>query len=112
MTLTEADVAQLQRAGFEGFSRVNDDGDLELVNRDGACVFFEDGRCRVYPVRPEGCRLYPLILDVDEDRVFRDRFCPHRLEFPLTKDRVRRLRKSVAAEAAEATRRRAERARG
>lgn len=106
MTLTEADVERLRSAGYRDFARVNGDGDLELVNRDGRCVFLEDGRCRVYRVRPEGCRLYPLVLDLDDDRVVRDRFCPYWREFPVTAERVRRLRRSVALEAVEARRRR------
>jgi Fe-S-cluster containining protein len=52
MTLTEADVERLRSAGYQDFARVNGDGDLELVNRDGRCVFLEDGRCSVYRVRP------------------------------------------------------------
>ncbi|HSN54590.1 MAG TPA: YkgJ family cysteine cluster protein [Candidatus Sulfomarinibacteraceae bacterium] len=106
MTLTEADVERLRSAGYQDFARVNGDGDLELVNRDGRCVFLGDGRCRVYRVRPEGCRLYPLVLDLGDDRVVRDRFCPYWREFPVTAERVRRLRRSVALEAVEACRRR------
>jgi Fe-S-cluster containining protein len=106
MTLTEADVRRLREAGFEGFARLNRDGDLELVSRDGRCVFFDAGCCQVYTLRPEGCQLYPLVLDLAADRVVRDRFCPHRLEFPLSPELVRRLRRSVAVEEAEARRRR------
>ena len=106
MTLTEADVERLRGAGHRDFARVNGDGDLELVNREGRCVFLEDGRCRAYEVRPEGCRLYPLVLDLGDGRVVRDLFCPYRDEFPVTAERVRRLRRSVELEAIEARRRR------
>jgi Fe-S-cluster containining protein len=102
MTLTSADVARLEAAGCRDFFRLTRNGDLELVNRDGHCVFLDGGRCSVYQVRPEGCRLYPLVLDLDSDRVVRDEFCPHRVEFPVDTSRVVRLRRSVACESAEA----------
>jgi Fe-S-cluster containining protein len=105
MTLTEQDVARLRCAGFDDFYRLNLDGDLELVNRDGRCVFHDGERCRVYPLRPEGCHLYPLVLDLDDDRVVRDPFCPYRAEFPMSTESKQRLRRSVAIEVAEARRR-------
>jgi Fe-S-cluster containining protein len=30
---------------------------------DGRCLFLEDGRCQVYPVRPWICRTYPFVLE-------------------------------------------------
>lgn len=106
MTLTEADVARLEAAGHTGFMRLDNRGDLMLVNRAGACVFLEEGRCRVYDVRPEGCRFYPLVLDLVLDRVVRDDGCPHCAEFSAGPGLARQLRLSVAREEAEASRRR------
>lgn len=105
MTLTEDDVSRLDAAGFEGFARLNTEGDLELRNHDGRCVLLDGGRCAAYAVRPEGCRLYPLILDLQADRVVRDDFCPHRRLFPITTAEAERLRRSVATERIEAERR-------
>jgi Fe-S-cluster containining protein len=45
MTLTEADVARLEAAGYEDFYFVNDDHDLQLLNVDGHCIFLVEGRC-------------------------------------------------------------------
>lgn len=106
MTLTEADLARLNGSGFKNFAHVNGDGDLELRNHDGRCVFLLNGRCDAYEVRPEGCRLYPLILDLRNDRVVRDELCPHREDFPITSDHAGRLRRSVARERTEAGHRR------
>lgn len=102
MTLTEADVERLRSAGARRFARRNRDGIPQLVNRSGHCVFLVDGRCSVYEHRPEGCRLYPLILDLDLDEVVRDDFCPWRDEFRFTSADERRVRRSVADEAREA----------
>ena len=106
MTLTEADVGRLESVGFSDFVRLNRDGDLELRNRDGRCIFLEDGRCGVYDRRPDGCRFYPLVLDLGLDRVVRDGFCPRHEDFSIDSDRVARLRRSVARESAEAAKRR------
>ena len=102
MTLTEADVARLEAAGHRGFFFVNDDHDLQLENVDGRCVFLVDGRCSAYADRPEGCRLYPLILDLSVDRVVLDSVCPWASDFTFTQEDEVRLRRSVVEEAAEA----------
>jgi hypothetical protein len=106
MTLTGSDVARLEAAGFSGFTREDRNGDLELVNRNGWCVFLDGASCGVYDLRPDGCRLYPLVLDIGSGRVVLDEYCPHRAEFPIEADRVAELRRSVAQENAEAAARR------
>ena len=106
MTLTEADVERLRSTGARRFFRRNRDGVPQLVNRNGHCVFLVDGHCSVYEHRPEGCRLYPLILDLDLDQVVRDDFCPWRDEFEFTAEDAGAVRESVAAEAREASGRR------
>lgn len=107
MTLTQADVARLEALGQRRFFRANQDGSRQLANVDGRCVFLTaDGRCAVYEHRPEGCELYPLVLDLASGRVVRDPFCPHRREFPTSAAARRRLRESVAREEREAQARR------
>lgn len=102
MTLTRADVDRLAGAGHRDFFVEHPDGSRTLRNVDGACIFLAGGACSAYPVRPEGCTLYPLILDLDEDCVVRDPFCPYRKEFLFTRRDTIRLRLSVATEEAEA----------
>ena len=105
MTLTNADVARLEAAGRQDFCFVNDDDDLQLHNFDGHCIFLLAGRCSVHDVRPEGCRLYPLILDLSVDRVMLDAFCPWAGEFAFTQEDRVLLRKSVVEEENEARKR-------
>lgn len=106
MTLTEADVERLEGAGFRDFARPNGDGDLELVNISGSCVFLDWGRCLAYELRPEGCRFYPLVVDLGTGRVVRDEYCPYRDDFSMDGSSVRELKRSVEREAAEAVARR------
>ncbi len=110
MTLTAEDVGRLAARGHRGFFRETAGGGLQLVNRRGRCVFLRGSECAVYADRPEGCRLYPLILDRDLDRAVRDDFCPHAEEFDFGPDDEERLRNSVATEDAEAAKRRGLRA--
>lgn len=101
MTLTEADRERLEAAGCRDFFFVNDDHDLQLHNVDGHCIFLVDGRCSVHGDRPEGCRLYPLILDLSVDRVILDAFCPWAKDFTFTQDDTVQLRRSVTEEESE-----------
>jgi Fe-S-cluster containining protein len=107
MTLTEADIERLERAGHHGVWKVNSEGDLQLRNLRGACVLLFDGRCAAYRDRPDGCRFYPFVLDLEDDRVVRDEHCPWRSEFVAGLDVESQLRRSVATEVEELRRRRA-----
>jgi Fe-S-cluster containining protein len=106
MSLRLADVERLQRQGHSGFYTEDDDGYLQLRNVDGHCVFLQDGQCTVYPWRPEGCVLYPLILYTDCDEVGLHGFCPHRHEFRFSIGDEQWLRRGIAKEDAEAEARR------
>jgi Fe-S-cluster containining protein len=106
MTLTEIDVRRLEASGHRDFFFVNDDHDLQLVNVNGHCIFLVQGRCSVYDYRPDGCRVYPLILDLSVDRVILDSECPWASEFTFTGDDEVLLRNSVIDEDLEARLRR------
>ena len=105
MTLTEADVRRLRQRGHSGFWRQTARGDLQLLNRGGRCVFLTAEGCSVYDDRPEGCRLYPLVLDTGRDVVRHDEFCPVADRFRITHQVATQLRRSVETEDREAARR-------
>ena len=108
MTLTSEDVTRLEALGHTDFYRVTDSGGLQLVNQHGRCVFLVEETCSVYSDRPEGCRLYPLILDTKADRAGWDDFCPHVDKFEFRSEDERQLRRSIAVEEREAIERRNE----
>ena len=101
MTLTEADVERLRTAGHRDFFFVNVDHDYQLKNVDGHCIFLFDGRCSVHDDRPEGCRTYPMILDLSVNRIVLDDVCPWSSEFSFSQDDEVRLRKAVVDEESE-----------
>lgn len=81
MPLTEEDLGRLLATGRapEEVSVTAADGALRLRNSgDGRCaVLGPDGRCSAYEARPEGCTLYPLVLDEASGDVVVDQVCPH-----------------------------------
>jgi Fe-S-cluster containining protein len=106
MTLTEADVRRLERAGHRDFFGHHADGTLRLRNVNGRCVFLVDGRCAAYADRPDGCTLYPLIWYTEDEEAGLHDFCPYRHEFRFCQGDAEWLRRSVATEEQEIRRRR------
>ncbi len=93
MTLSASDVRRIGGLGYRDYYR-EVDGYIQLRNRDGHCWFLEGGRCTIYDHRPEGCTLYPLVLNLDDGTVVLHDFCPHREEFRFSrrqKDQLGRL---------------------
>ncbi|MFX0059131.1 MAG: YkgJ family cysteine cluster protein [Candidatus Hodarchaeota archaeon] len=56
----------------------NEDGNLQLKNVNGRCVFLDPPLklCKIYDIRPQGCRYYPMIYDIDKKRCIIDDECP------------------------------------
>jgi Fe-S-cluster containining protein len=77
MELLAEDIRRVAAAGYapEDFA-VERDGIYRLRNVDGHCVFYDPSSrsCRIYSIRPVGCRLYPLVYDGETVTV--DRSCP------------------------------------
>lgn len=79
MPLTRQDVERLADRGHEPEAfTVEEDGFTFLANRDGRCYFLgEDGMCVEYDHRPEGCRLYPMVMDEGMSDFVMDHVCPY-----------------------------------
>jgi uncharacterized protein len=67
MLLCEKDIERIERLGYSKnqFVRVDNAGYARLRNKQEYCFFYdlEKGICTVYSRRPEGCRIYPVMLD-------------------------------------------------
>lgn len=52
---------------MEEFAAFDRQGYATLKNRAGYCFFYDlvKRRCSVYTSRPSGCRVYPVIVDID-----------------------------------------------
>lgn len=104
MPLLELDVARLHAAGHAPETFVERVGNaIQLRNTDGHCVFLVGGRCSVYEIRPEGCRLYPLVMIDGEPGL--DDCCPYWNEFGDFLRRAPELMRVVETLNLEASRR-------
>jgi len=85
MLLLKDDVQRIVNLGFkEDLFAVEFGGFKNLRNNNGRCVFHNGEQCTIYPNRPLGCRLYPVIFNEDLNHPVMDRLCPFRAEFPLS----------------------------
>ena len=90
------------------FTFTNNDKQYQLKNKEGHCVFLEPSLkiCTIYEYRPQGCRFYPLIFDLNERKCKLDEDCPKKDLFYKNKDSLkttcqdlkRYLKKELATE--------------
>lgn len=76
---------------FEDFS-VKSGKEWCLKNHSGRCIFLSEDGCKIYSVRPEGCRLYPLMYDENIQKAVMDKICPYGNEFKVLSDDFKKLR--------------------
>ena len=101
MMLSNSDIKRIERLGFTDFVVAKGNGVRQLKNLMRRCVFHNGQRCTIYRYRPEGCRLYPAIFDLDKSKTVLDRHCPHHREFRLTPQvsrKIIRLLRKLSAE--------------
>jgi dCTP deaminase len=107
MPLTGGDVDRLAALGHDpgAFSKLDDGGYKRLGNVQGRCFFLgDDGRCREYDARPEGCRLYPLVFGEETGEAVLDEICPHTESARVPEVGARRLLAVLARVEAERAR--------
>ena len=102
MTLSNEDISRISKLGYDDFY-YEVDGYLQVKNVGGKCIFLKNDLCKIYPNRPEGCKLYPLVfnLDIDEEPVELHDFCPYRDEFQFPDSMNERLIQVIAIEESE-----------
>lgn len=91
MPLTEEDIKRIERLGYRRECFSVDDGNISrLKNVNGKCYFLDEkNMCKIYEYRPEGCRLYPAVLD--GEKVVVDKICPKWREVKVNDYAKRRL---------------------
>ena len=85
MPLLEEDISRIEALGYKRsfFVRILN-GYKILKNRNGKCVFLKKGKCSIYEHRPVGCRLYPVVIDVETFEPLIDDECPNYNYFQKT----------------------------
>jgi len=85
MLLLQDDVDRISGLGFkEEYFSLKSGGFVSLKNVEGRCVFHDGEKCKIYSSRPMGCKLYPVIYDVERNRPVLDKLCPYSEEFSLS----------------------------
>ena len=92
MPLTRLDINRIVKLGY----KIRDfaekvSGCWRLKNVNGKCFFLDGNLCQIYKYRPYGCRLYPLVFDLNKHRALLDDYCPYRWEFKVSGKDVRKL---------------------
>lgn len=96
MPLTIRDIRRIVKKGFNSKNFIlRKEGERHLRNVEGSCFFLKNGKCKIYSIRPEGCRLYPLVYDATENRVIIDQSCPYSEKFKIKQERSKQLRELV-----------------
>lgn len=96
MPLSSSDIARISGLGFsKSYFIVEKNGNRQLKNLSGRCVFHNGQRCTIYNHRPEGCRLYPVVFHEATGEAVLDSYCPHHGEFQLTPSTSREVIKLV-----------------
>ena len=62
----------------EDFTFKNINKQYQLRNIEGYCFFFDysNKECKIYKFRPQGCKFYPLIYDINKKKCRLDEECP------------------------------------
>lgn len=95
MVLSEKDIQLIQKSILnirkKDFVELNEDGFYQLKNEKMHCVFFDINTklCKIYEIRPQGCRFYPLIYDREKRTCIYDDECPRVSQFHLEYERFK-----------------------
>ena len=98
MILSKQDIENIinsQRINLKeiDFVKKTIEGFFQLKNVNGFCIFFDSttNLCKIYDVRPQGCRFYPLIYDSDKNSCVFDSECPRPELFYQNQNSVRKI---------------------
>jgi Fe-S-cluster containining protein len=92
MLMSYRDIENIEKIGYDRkFFVTERNGWLQLKNHQSRCVFHNGTRCTIYNQRPEGCTLYPVVYDKDNQCAILDSECPQKQCFPLSKAKSQQL---------------------
>lgn len=83
MILSSEDIKLIKKNSIDNiregdFVFKNNNEHFQLKNIEGHCIFFKNSskKCKIYKFRPQGCRFYPLIYDMNKKKCILDEDCP------------------------------------
>ena len=76
MPLSRFDIKRILKAGYQFMDFAVKIGKAWCLRKSsGRCIFISEGGCKIYPIRPEGCSLYPLVYDENTQKAVLDHVC-------------------------------------
>ena len=92
MPLTGIDIKRITEQGYRYKNFViRRKKERYLKNLNGKCIFLGENECKIYPSRPDGCRLYPLVYNENTCQAITHDFCPHRNMFKASNEDIEKL---------------------
>lgn len=93
MVLSKEDMVRIVESGYpkEDFCFQDEEGWIRLLNSKGRCVFHSGEKCTIYTQRPFGCRLYPIVYDLDLEEPIYDEECPQPEHFKMDDATIQQL---------------------
>jgi uncharacterized protein len=92
MLLSQHDIQTIQDKGYSiDFFVEDNNGWLQLKNKENRCVFHNKTHCTIYNYRPQGCRLYPIVYQKDDHSAIIDAQCLHPNFFHITTTKKNQL---------------------
>jgi len=92
MLLSEQDIRLIEQNCLnitrDDFTELNEIDNRQLKNKNAYCIFLENTSklCKIYKIRPQGCRFYPIVYDNKKKICVYDKDCPRVKKFYLDKD--------------------------
>ncbi len=62
VNVDEEDIKKIKKAGKQNFT-IKKEGEFFLKTEGDFCIFFKEGLCSIYPVRPKVCVRFPFQKD-------------------------------------------------
>ena len=87
MEISRSDIKKIEKKNPFGFKQHDFctffDNFYHLKNVNNYCCFFDSTqkKCKIYDYRPEGCRYYPIIYNLEEDKCEIDTDCKFHRDF-------------------------------
>ncbi len=102
MPLSKKDINNIlanlgQTIKIKDFTIKNEEGYYQLKNKGKYCFFLDinSKTCTIYKFRPQGCRFYPLIYDLEKKECTLDELCPRKKLFTLEGQELRMMCKEL-----------------
>ena len=96
MPLLREDIDRLTYRGYYDVYFADEYNGAKVIRKvGGKCVFFEDGECEVFDIRPTRCRFPQITYDNETKTVKKLESCLHKSQIRITPDEAEAMEKFI-----------------